>query len=98
MTYSLSRAYCQIARSAAPRNPTSPTWVEPGYKSASAGMRRAARFSSKRSLLGVSASGNAHQPALPLRCIGEASANVVRRQLGEIGEDLFFAHARCEIR
>ena len=82
----------QIARSGAGARPMSPTWMEPGYRSASAPTRRAARFSSKSSLAGCSGRRDTHNPALALGGERQAGADVLAGELREVREDLVLAH------
>src|SRR5271155_3373102 len=92
-----SRAWCQIARSEPLAKPWSPTWVQPGYETASSATSRAARFSSKSSIC-CSADGYAHHATLALGGKRQASANVVLRQLRKIGQNLLLAHTRSKVR
>jgi hypothetical protein len=59
----------------------------PGYRSASAATRRAARFSSKSSLESCSGSRATHDPALPLGGERQAGVDVLTGKLRKVGEE-----------
>jgi hypothetical protein len=81
-------ANSQMAASLAPPRPQLWTWAEPTNRSASRETSLGDRFSSSSSFTG-------QKGGLPLsiRCESQTGANVLRRQIWKILQDLFLGHA-----
>jgi hypothetical protein len=75
-----------------PAKPRSPTWEQPGYRSARSETTRAARFSWKSGTR-CSASGNAHRPTFARGSKCQTRADIVTRQLRKISQNLLLTHA-----
>src|SRR5712691_1275933 len=82
--------------SAAPPCPSNRMCREPGKMSATTSHNSSDSGSSKKSR-GISRGGRRQGTALPFGRVGEASPDVVARQLREIGQNLRLRHATCQI-